>query len=94
MDYLEKVEFLEHCQDLASRLEPKTDKFIEIKIGEIDDNGYILPVTIMLNHKHSWFGCFEKLGWNHNVIFDNVGRFTPVKDCYLVLNELIDEVYK
>lgn len=95
--YSEKKEFLEHCQDLAMNLESKTDRFIEIQIGWIErfqPSGDELPVTIMLNHKDRWFGTFEKLGWNSNVIFDNIGRFTPVQEDYLVLNRLIDEVYK
>ena len=91
--YDEKKEFLEYCQDLARRLEDKTNEFIEIQIGWIDDNGLDLPVTIMVNHDSSWFGCFEKTGWNENVIWNKVNHFIPVSNDYLALNDLVEKVY-
>lgn len=93
MNYYDKKEFLEHCKETARNLEWKTGKFYEIQIGWIHHMADDLPVTIMLNHPSRWFGSFEKLGWNEQVIWDNVGKFIPVDNDYLVLNELIDEVY-
>ncbi len=94
--YDEKKEFLEHAIELAKNLEEVTDKFVEIKIGWISDFGHLctdMPVTIMLNHESAWFGCYEELGWNTNVIFNNINNFVPVEEDYLVLNDLIEEVY-
>ena len=95
MKFDEKKEFLEFAKDLARNLEEKTTDFIEIKIGWMEDwhNGYCLPVTIMVNHETAWFGSFEELGWNENVLFNNIKHFVPEDDDYLVLNELIDKAY-
>ena len=97
MNFDEKKEFLEYAKDLAMNLEDKTNEFIEVQIGWIDDFSHLstdMPVTIMLNHEERWFGSFEKLGWNENVIWNNINNFVPVPNDYLVLNELIEKVYK
>ena len=97
MNFDEKQEFLKHCKELARNLEYITDEFIELQIGWIDDfepSGAGLPVTIMLNDEYSWFGCFEKCGWNELVIWNNINKFIPAHKDYLVLNDLIDKAYR
>lgn len=97
MNFDEKKEFLEHAKDLAMNLEDKTNEFIEVQIGWIGDFGHLstdMPVTIMLNHEKRWFGSFEKLGWNENVIWNNINNFVPIINDYLALNELIEKAYK
>ena len=92
----EKQEFLDFAQDLARNLETVTDEFIEVQIGWMDEfqpSGHPMPVTIMINHESKYFGSFEKLGWNHNVIYNNLKEFTPVPEDYLALNELITKTY-
>lgn len=98
MNYDEKKQFLEDAKELARQLEDVTDEFIEVQIGWIDDDEYHLagceiPVTIMLNHPDGWFGGFDTGDWNESIIWDKVNKFVPVKNPYLVLNELIDKAY-
>lgn len=97
----EKQEFLDFAQDLAQNLESVTDEFIEIQIGwmtgyfgDLSNRHLTMPVTIMVNHENRWFGDFEKLGWNSNVIYNNLKEFTPVPEDYLALNELINKAYR
>lgn len=90
--YSEKKEFLEHCMEVARHLEEKTNKFYEVRIGWLDSDLGDLTVTIMVNHESGYFGSFEEIGWNKNVLFSNIGRFIPVKNPYLQLNKLIDMV--
>lgn len=90
MNYIEKKEFLNHTLDLGKELEGKTNKFLEIKIGSIET----IPVTIMINHPKRWFGTFEKIGWNTQVVFKDINRFIPVENPYLVLNTLIEKANK
>ena len=96
MNLSEKIEFLDYAKQLAMNLEEKTDEFIEIQIGWIEEfqpSGGDYPVTIMVNHPDGWFGSFEKLGWNEQVLFARANKFIPVKDPYLQLNDLITQAY-
>lgn len=91
----EKHEFLDHAQELAYNLENNvTDEFLEVQIGWMGGKFDALPVTIMVNHENRWFGGFEKLGWNSNVIYNNLKEFVPIDDDYLALNELIEKAYR
>ena len=94
MTFNEKLEFLGNAQDLAYRLENVTDRFIEIQIGWITTPHGDQPLTIMVNHECRWFGDFNPRAWSEIVVWNNINNFTPVKDPYLVLNELITQAYR
>ena len=94
MNYDDKKQLLENAKELARQLEEVTDEFIEVQIGWISGvHVHDIPLTIMVNHNESWFGDFEPMGWNEQVVFNNIGGFTPVKNPYLALNKLIDKAY-
>ena len=92
-----KIELIDECIDLARCLEDVTDKQLTCQIGWVEDNeGWVnMRLYLILNHETAWFITENNklFTFNSEVLKSKISKFTPVKDVYIRLNDMITEAY-